>query len=1053
MTRRCSVRNIAAVSVALIATTVLFMAAEAGASTARPAWKLYAVSSPTNFSPGSKAAEVGTQLSTPQYYLNLVNVGAATPIEPIEVVDTLPVGITPSTAAVPEWRVAQSRVFDEPCEAVGQTVTCTVTATVIPGANVEIKIPVDVTESPSSPMLENRIEVSGGEAQPVSGSVPTAITPEVAQFGFLHGSAGVSAGAVTEAGDTATVAGSHPYSVVLDAGFPSRKVPGKEELLAVQALRDLSFSLPPGLVADPAATPARCTESQLLTGENGCPATSQVGTLYVFLANFNGGGVVGLPLYNMVPPPGVPAEFAFNLVGTLVHVMGGLDGDFHLSAKSSDILAKVAVGGAIVELWGDPSDPRHDGFRTGLGCSGCSVEPFKTAFLTMPSACSSTLHLSATANSWEDPTPITEEGIFGSPNGEPSSVEGCESLQFAPTMSVQATSHSTDSPTGLSVHLHLPQNEGLKGRATATLRKVEVQLPEGMTVNASAADGLGACATAQIGLHNVQPAACPDASKVGTAEIATPLLAEPLKGSIYLAEQGNNPFGTLLALYLVVEGEGVVIKLPGRVDTNPSTGRVVASFDNNPQLPFNDLEVTFNGGSRATLTTPSACGSYNVRSELTSWASPTPVVMNSPVSIEAGCDTGGFNPGLSAGTSNPAAGRYSPFVLRITRNDGEQNLAGITTTLPEGLLAKLGGVSLCPEADTASGACPPASQLGTTTAGVGAGTQPVFIPQPGKAPTAVYLAGPYKGAPYSLVIKVPAQAGPFDLGTIAVRVALNIDLYTAQVTAVSDPLPQILEGIPVAYRDIRVNVDRETFILNPTSCDPMKVESKLVSDKGAVAAPSDRFQVGNCEGLRFKPGLKLQLKGSTKRSGHPALKAVVTYPKKGAYANIAQAQVGLPHSEFLDQSNLDKVCTRPELQSDTCPSKSIYGHVKAWSPLLDKPLEGPVYLGVGFGYQLPALVADLNGQVRILLKGKVDTTKQHGIRNTFEAVPDAPVSRFVLEMKGGPKYGLLENSENTCSHRQRASASFVAQNGKVENLHPTIANSCKGKGRRGKRRT
>lgn len=1041
-------RRAAQIVIALCAITGCLVAStSASAATPAPAWTPYAASQPTNFSPGSEAGETVPNSAFPQYFINLVNVGGAETSGPVEVVDVLPPGITASTRTHPAWRVNSSsvvgEVFEEECSVAGQTVTCLVSAPVVPSYGINIRIPVDVDPSIPPSTVESSYSVSGGGAAPVAGTISTNVSTEVAKFGFLPGPSGISGGAVTEAGTAASVAGSHPYSLLLGIGVPSKRKLAKEELLAAGALRNLSFSLPPGVVADPNATPIRCTESQLVAEL--CPAASQVGAALTSLLGLNGGSMFSNALYDMVPPPGVPAEFGFNLFGTIVHAMGGVDGEFHLVTENTEILGKVPVGAVVAELWGNPSDPRHDRVRRGAGCKtieGCSVEPFRTAFLTMPSACSSSLSFSATIASWEDPTPLTKQAIFGGPAGEQVPIEGCESLQFAPTMSVQATSSAAASPTGLSVQIHLPQNEGLTGRATATLKKVRIQLPEGMTVNSSAANGLGACSPTQAGIGDNKPANCPEASKVGTVEIETPLLSSKLKGSVYLAEQGNNPFSTLLALYLVVEGEGVVIKLPGRVDPDPSTGRLTATFDNNPQLPFNNLQVNFSGGPRATLTTPSGCGVYNVRSELTSWASPTPVVVNSPISVDDACSTGGFNPGLNAGTTNPVAGTYSSFVLRVTRNDGEQNLSAITTTLPQGLLAKLAGVPLCSEANAGSGACPASSQIGTTTTGVGSGTQPVYIPQAGKSPTAVYLAGPYRGAPYSLVIKVPAQAGPFDLGTIAVRVALNVDLFTAQVTAVSDQLPQILDGIPVAYRDVRVNIDRDGFILNPTSCDRRTIESRLVSNLGTVATPSARFQVGGCESLGFKPELKLQLKGATKRAGHPALKAVVTYPKNGAYANIARAQVGLPPSEFLDQGNLNKVCTRPQLQADACPSTSIYGHAKAWTPLLERPLEGPVYLGVGFGYRLPALVADLNGQVRLLLKGKVDTTKQHGLRNTFEAVPDAPVSRFVLEMKGGKKYGLLENSENICKKKQQANATFLAQNGKSLQLTPKVGNSC-----------
>jgi len=348
----------------------------------------------------------------------------------------------------------------------------------------------------------------------------------------------------------------------------------------------------------------------------------------------------------------------------------------------------------------------------------------------------------------------------------------------------------------------------------------------------------------------------------------------------------------------------------------------------------------------------------------------------------------------------------------------------------------------CPDAAAAAAACPSSSQVGTVTAAAGVGGAPLWIPQPGKAPTAVYLAGPYKGGPYSLIFKVPAQAGPFDLGTVVTRAAIYVDPETARVRIASDPLPQILEGVPVLYRTIRVETGRPEFTLNPTSCDAKTISATVTASNGATATPSVGFQATNCATLGFKPHLKLQLKGSTKRVGHPALKAVVTYPKHGVYANIARAQVNLPASEFLDQGNLNKTCTRPVLLAGNCPKTTVYGHAKAWTPLLEKPLQGSVYLVGGYGYKLPALVADLNGQIRILLVGKVDSGPNKGIRSTFEAVPDAPVSRFVLQMKGGKKYSLLENSQNLCSRPQKAIADFTGQNGAVLHLHPKVANGC-----------
>jgi hypothetical protein len=1028
-----------------------FFAAAAEAAAPAPAWKVIATAQPTIFEPGSEAGAPAAD-GLPEYFMAATNVGAANvdgTAEAIVVTATLPTGTTPAAASEPIWTI-KPRGTSGPCAVAGQVITCEVGETVEPGNVIDVNVPVDVAAEPPA-SLSATFAIGGGLALPAEGTAtaPTGTVP--APFGFLAGDAALGSVATEVDGTAATLAGAHPFFLTLQTGINSYAAGGSSlatNLFASGALRRLRYVLPTGMVVNPNATPTLCSEAQLASTEagEGCSPGTQIGTVRLTQGSLNL-TQLEVPLYNLQPPPGEPAEFGFDALGTLVHVGGGLDGSLRLSAESSDILAKLGIVGIETLLWGNPSDPRHDSERVGLGCQTIgtcgSVEPGTVPLLTSPSACSGPLPFSGEIGSWEDFSAVDRrEVVTTSPSGEPVGVEGCGQLQFNPTVTVQATSHAAESPTGLDVHLHIPQGEGVNGRATANLKKVVVKLPQGMTVNPPAAEGLGACSPAQIGIGNSSPQNCPNSARVGSAEVQTPLLKSPLKGSVYLAEQRNNPFGTLLALYLVVEGEGIVIKLPGRVDANSADGQLTATFDNNPELPFSDLEVDFNSGSRATMVTPASCGSYSAGVELTSWASATPVASSSSIPVTEGCSTGGFSPGLSAGVSNPVAGAYSPFTLRVTRADGEQNLSRIAATLPKGLLAKLAGVPLCPEAGAAAGNCPADAQIGSTTTGVGAGTQPLFIPQAGKSPTAIYLAGPYHGAPYSLVVRVPAQAGPFDLGTIAVRVALEVDPFTAQVTASSDPLPQILEGIPVSYRDVRVAVTRPNFVLNPTSCEPMQLTSVLTSIAGKVAKPASRFQVAGCGSLAFKPKLQLSLKGSTKRTGFPAVKAVVTYPKQGAYANIARAQVNLPHSEFFEQNNLDKICTKPVLLEGKCPKKTIYGKARAVTPLLDKPLEGPVYVVGGFGYKLPALVADLNGQIRVLLKGKVDSGPNGGIRNTFEAVPDAPVSKFVLELKGGKNYGLLINSENLCKKPQHAIVRFTAQNGLVDQTKPVVGNQC-----------
>jgi hypothetical protein len=620
------------------------------------------------------------------------------------------------------------------------------------------------------------------------------------------------------------------------------------------------------------------------------------------------------------------------------------------------------------------------------------------------------------------------------------------------------------------------------GLATADLRDAVVKLPRGLTVNPSSAAGLQGCTPEQFGLEEpfdaspihttAGPAQCPDAAKIGSVEINTPLLDHPLPGGVYLAQPYDNPFNSLLAIYIAVDDptSGVVVKLAGHVELGPE-GQLTTTFDENPQLPFEDFKLDFFNGPRSALKTPAVCGNYESTSTLTPWSAPetgppatprdTYAVSQAPTA--GACPTSqGALPNsaiFSAGTESPLAGAYSPFVVNLHREDGTQNFASLTVTPPAGLLGKLAGIPYCSDASLANAAsksgaeeqaspsCPSASEVGTVDVGAGAG------PIPFHAPGRAYLAGPYKGAPLSLAIITPAVAGPYDLGTVVVRSALEIDPFTSQITVKSDQIPTELKGIPLDVRSIAVKMNRSNFTLNPTSCEAMAVGGSMTSTVNQSVALSNRFQVGNCGNLGFKPRLKLSLKGSTTRTGHPALKAVLTYPKAGAYANVRRAQVNLPHSEFIEQANLNKTCTKPLLLAGQCPAKSIYGKAKAWTPLLDKPLEGNVYLVGGFGFKLPALVAELNGQIRILLAGKVDSGPNKGIRNTFEAVPDAPVEKFELNLKGGPKYSLLVNSENLCKKPQKAIARFTAQNGKVLQAKPVIANDCKKKSSGGGKKT
>ncbi|MFL5834641.1 MAG: hypothetical protein ACJ76B_11790 [Solirubrobacterales bacterium] len=617
-------------------------------------------------------------------------------------------------------------------------------------------------------------------------------------------------------------------------------------------------------------------------------------------------------------------------------------------------------------------------------------------------------------------------------------------MPFDPKASVHPSTAAGDSPSGIAVDINVPQNDAPYGRSTSDVRKVVTTLPQGMTVSASSASGLGSCAPEQIGIGSNDAPTCPDSSKLGTVTIDTPLLDEELQGSVYLAKQNDNPFNSLLALYMAVKGPGFYLKLPGKIDADSSTGQLITTFSDTPQLPFEHLRLELKGGPRAPLTTPRACGTYSVKSEFVPWSGTAAVIDESSFTISEGCATGGFSPKLRAGAENPAAGSSSAFILQVMRQDGEQNLSRIEATLPEGLLAKLAGVPVCGDAQAATGDCPAASQVGSVTVGAGAGPLPVYVPEAGKAPTAAYLAGAYKGAPYSLVVKVPAQAGPFDLGTVAVRNGLYIDPTTTRVTAKSDPLPQILQGIPIAYRDVRVEVNRPDFTVNPTNCAPKQVTSVLTSAAGQTATPSSPFQVAGCGELGFKPKLAIKFTGDTNRSAHPALKATLKMPKGGA--NIAKAVVLLPETEFIDNAHISNPCTQVQFNAGNCPKSSILGTAKAYTPLLDQPLTGPVYFRSNGGdRELPDLVADLNGAIHVTLVGFIDSVKTGKetarVRTRFLGVPDAPVSKFVLSMKGGDK-GLIVNNTELCKEKPRAKVQLAGQNGKRSVSNPLIKVGC-----------
>jgi hypothetical protein len=847
-----------------------------------------------------------------------------------------------------------------------------------------------------------------------------------------------------------TQAGAHPdfttaFELTSDEGEP------------FAFTRDVMFDLPPGMIGNPLALP-RCTVQQFGTAPtlSECPQDSQVGVSEITL-----GGLINStltePVYNLIGPGGdVVARLGFYAgpYPTIVNVRVD-PSDYGLVATIEGAASAASLLAAKTTLWGVPAAGAHDSQRlTPVEASSESAPPGRKSglpevpFMTNPTSCSTQRQISVTATSYQLPgSPSSMTAPF-----QP--ISGCGKLSFDPKLSVTPTNPEAAAPTGIDAELQIPQDEAANSLATSTLKSAVVSLPQGFTINPAAGDGLASCSAAEVGFERNEDARCPDAAKIGSVELEVPALEHVLQGSVY---QRTPEPGHLFRFWVVADELGAHLKLPAEIQLDPLSGQVttlflgIPSLGGNPQVPVADLKLHIFGGPRAPLSTPQRCGTYQTHYELAPWSGKPAAVGETAMQITGGCGKGGFAPKLRADTLASGAGRFSTFLMDLTRADGEENIAGLELTLPEGLLAKLAGVPLCADAAAATGACPVGSKIGSVAVAAGTGALPLWIPQPGKTPTAVYLSGPYKGAPYSFVVTVPAQAGPFDLGTVVTRAGLHVDPQSARATVKADPLPQILEGVPVAYRDIRVTVDRPEFTLNPTDCDAMAVEAHLTSSGGATATATSRFQATNCARLGYAPKLKLRFKGSTKRTGNPAVSAVLT--QRPGEANTEAATVILPASEFIDQSHINNPCTRVQFNQGACPASSLLGTARAISPLLDQPLEGPVYFRSNGGErELPDIVADLKGPIHITLVGYVDSVHEKGsevsrLRTRFANVPDAPVAKFTMNLFGG-KRGLIENSRDICKTGRRAKIQFVAQSGRVRSSQPTIATSCAKRGKR-----
>jgi hypothetical protein len=1055
--------------------------------------------------------------------VDILNIGEAASSGPITVTDTLPAGLTAIKAGEMKGIEAEaSDIAGEfwncsgngPGGAVlGATVvTCTNDPSGFSyagggggpsepdgeGPNQQPQLGINVkTESRESTGI-NRVTIAGGGA-PTPASTTNRVNVSAALPPFEV--TGFDGGFSNADGTPDTQAGSHPYAALFSFDLPSyvsRLPNGHSRLEAAGGeLKNLVIDLPPGLVGNPNAVP-QCSRLQLIAVR--CPNASQIGIVQVY---FSGGASQTRDrLYNMVPPVGGPAEFGFQTVE-------GIDSYIDSSVRSgSDYGITTSVDNAptreivhvVTTLWGVPGDPSHVIWRD-AAAGGCSQERIEQVgrtseeeneckpigespkpFLTLPTACAGPQTFTIHADSWQHPDVWTEAQFEShNANDTPTGFSGCEDLAFGPSLTAAPDTVSADTPAGLTVEVK-PSIGGLEdpeGDGTADIKETVVTLPPGVVINPGQAAGLQACQPSQDGLttqterekgeEDTGPPSCPNASKVGTVKAKTPLLEaaaeKELEGNVYVL-QSNPPNLKLLAAF---SADGVNVKLVLNVHLNEATGQLTTTVPDIPELPVSEFKLSFSGGAQAALDTPAQCGTYETTSNFTSWSSPF-VANASPTSFFAiASGPGGsscpssplpFSPALTAGSTTDHAGGFTDFSMLLERGDGQQRIDKLQFKAPQGLAGMISAVPLCGEPQAAAGTCPASSQVGHSTVSSGPGPYPLVVPQPGEPESPIYLTGPYDGAPFGLSIVTHVIAGPFNLGTIVTRAKIEINPQTAQITVTTDPLPQVVDGVPTDLRLVDAVIDRPGFMFNPTNCESSSFSGTAwgapppgASEPGDTAAIGSRFGVGSCKELTFKPTFTTSTKAQASKANGAGLSFKISYPKgaQGSESWFNEAQFDIPRQLPARLSTLQQSCLAATYETNraACPKASIIGHAVVHTPVLPDPLEGPVYF-VSYGSaKFPDAVLDLTGDnVHIELHGETFISKTSVTSATFRNTPDVPFESIEVNVPTGPysEFGANlppKDNYDFCGQKLKMPTFFKAQNGlEIHEETPVTITGC-----------
>jgi hypothetical protein len=1031
----------------------------AHASTAATHWSLAAEPEPTVLVPG------GIRNT---YVLILRNDSAALslPGEVIAVSDTLPGGVTVEGVSVhgESADVSGQPTYGMSCTTTAPTVTCSYAdeagqTPILPGAVFVITITVAIPQAGL---------VSGSNTASVSvDGIPDVATPsETPTVGSSPAPFALSSFALQSVGEDGTAdtqAGSHPFELSARLLFtvaaleqPSKGNGNTESPLANAAPKGLEVELPPGLVGNPSAVP-RCSQRAFLEGEgSSCPLDTQVGTIRPFFYGISHTAV--FPVYSVLPPAGYPGELGFSLGPAHVPLLLQLRADGGLTASLQNIPEEGPLQGAILTLWGVPAAGSHDLEREGTRGKGglesevcepsfpsagskeapvlCPSGAAETPFLTLPTDCpGQALGVGVAYEVWEQPgARVALEGAL-----EPSiSIDGCEQLSFDPSLAFTPETTQAGAPSGYTLDLHTPQNENPQGLATPSIRAAAVTLPAGVVLSPSVADGLQACTSAQFAAASTTAAGCPRSSQIGTVRITTPLLASPLEGQIFIGEPACSPCdgadaaeGRLLRLLLQAQGAGVTVKLEGSAAIDQATGRLTASFDDSPELPFEDVTLTFDGGPSAPFANPTTCGAQlAASSQLTPYSANTPAEPSSEPFTVGGCQPPQLHPSFTAGTTDNHAGAFSPLTVTLSRTDADASFETLSVALPPGLLATLSDVYPCPQALAHADACPSQSLIGSASIGAGPGSQPLFLDG------SVYLTGPYEGAPFGLSILVPALAGPFNLGEIAIGARIDVNPSTAALTITSDPLPQSVDGIPLQLKTIELDIDRQGFVFNPTDCRPLSIGATVGASAVASALVSSPFTAADCATLPFKPKLSALTHAHASKADGVHLHLRILAGR--GQANIAKVKLVLPKRIAPRLAALQKACSAAVFAASPrrCAPASVVGTATILTPILRDPLSGPAYVLSRGAAAEPEIGLALAGE-GVLIEVIGQTRVEHGFASVvFGSLPDVPFSELDAILESGPHSLLAANLPasahgDMCSGRLAMPTEVTAQNGAV----------------------